>query len=78
MGGERGGVDGEAGTGGHWTVERERHMAPANVAWSMPEASAEEQKLIKTVKFKKMHIFLTGLIAMCKILPQGGSEDLEN
>lgn len=44
VGGERGGVDGEAGTGGHWTVERERHMAPANVAWSMPEASAEEQK----------------------------------
>lgn len=49
MGGERGGVDGEAGTGDHWTVEKERHMAPANVAWSMPEASAEEQKLIKTV-----------------------------
>lgn len=26
-GGVRGGVDGEAGTGGHWTVAMERHRA---------------------------------------------------
>lgn len=41
-GGARGGVDGEAGTGGHWTVARERHMAPANVALNMPVASEKE------------------------------------
>lgn len=38
-GGERGGVDAEAGTEGHWTAARERHTAPANVALNMPVAS---------------------------------------
>lgn len=40
-GGERGGVDGEAGTEGHWTAARERHRAPANVALNMPAASGK-------------------------------------
>lgn len=40
-GGERGGVDGEAGTEGHWTAARERHRALANVALNMPVASAK-------------------------------------
>lgn len=38
-GGERGGVDGEAGTEGHLTAEKERRRAPANVALNMPVAS---------------------------------------
>ena len=40
-GGERGGVDGEAGTEGRWTTARERHRAPANVALNMPVASGK-------------------------------------
>lgn len=40
-GGERGGVDGEAGTEGHLTAARERHRAPANVALNMPVASGK-------------------------------------
>lgn len=43
-GGERGGVDGEAGTEGHWTAARERHRAPANVALNMPVASGKGGK----------------------------------
>lgn len=42
-GGERSEVDGEAGTGGHWTVGRGRHMAPVNVALNMPVASGKEK-----------------------------------
>lgn len=38
-GDERGGVEGEAGTEGHWTAARERHRAPANVALNMLVAS---------------------------------------
>lgn len=39
VGGERGGVDGEAGTAGHWTAAREMHRALANAALNMPVAS---------------------------------------
>lgn len=48
LGGGAGGVigemDGEAGTGGHWTVARERHMVLANVALNMPVASGKQGK----------------------------------
>lgn len=37
-GGERGGVDGVAETGGHLTVEKERHMALVHVAPNKPVA----------------------------------------
>lgn len=41
MGGERGGVEGAAGTEGHWTAVRERHRALANVALNMPVTSGK-------------------------------------
>lgn len=39
--GVRGGVDGEAGTEGHWTAAKEMHRALANVALNMPVASGK-------------------------------------
>ncbi len=43
-GGERGGVDGEGGTEGHWTAAKETHREPANVAWNMLEASGKQRQ----------------------------------
>ena len=41
MGGEKGEVEEEAGTEGHWTAVRGRHRALANVALNMPVASGK-------------------------------------
>lgn len=40
-GGEKGEVEEEAGTEGHWTAVRERHRALANVALNKPVASGK-------------------------------------
>ena len=37
-------VDEEAGTGGHWTVARERHTVLVSVALSMPVAPGKRGK----------------------------------
>ena len=53
--GERGGVEEEAGTEGHWSAVTERHRALANVALNMPVAS--RKRINKTRKMRKREMF---------------------
>lgn len=70
-GGERGEVDGEAGTEGHWTAVRERRRALANVALNMPEASGigkYETEDIRDGKGNfKIACSLITVTAMCQV-----------
>lgn len=77
-GGARGGVDVEAGDGGHWTEARERHMARANVASNMPAASGKERKSGKRGQLRIKGPFCHHGDVICQVLPQGGSQDLKD
>lgn len=77
-GGARGGVDGEAGDGGHWTEARERHMALANVASNMPVASGKEWIRSKRGKLNIKRPFCHHGDVISQALPQGGSQDLDS